>query len=78
MLTDPITEEIRAVRHELAAQFDDDVSKILMNVRERENSDGRTYIMLPKRSPRTQMAEQTDAGADWKWIDDERVESPPE
>jgi hypothetical protein len=61
MHTDPITEEIRALRHDLAAQFGNDVSRILADVREREASDGRTYVTLPRRLPRTQLAEQTDA-----------------
>ncbi len=61
MHTDSITEEIRALRHDLAAQFGDDVSRILADVREREASDGRTYVTLPRRLPRTQLAEQTDA-----------------
>ena len=63
MPTDPITEEIRAVRHKLAAQFGNDLSRILADVRRRQASDGRTYITLPKRSPRPQMAEQRDARA---------------
>jgi hypothetical protein len=60
MHIDPITEEIRALRHDLAAQFGNDISRILANIREREASDGRTYVTLPRRLPRTQLAEQTD------------------
>ena len=60
MLNDPITEEIRAARHRLAAQFGNDLSRILADVRQREASDGRTYVTLPSRPPRTQMAEQRD------------------
>jgi hypothetical protein len=60
MHTDPITEEIRALRHDLAAQFGNDVSRILRDVREREASDGRTYVTLPRRLPGTHLAEQTD------------------
>lgn len=61
MHTDPITEEIRALRHDLAAQFGNDVSRILADVREREASDRRSYVTLPRRSPRKQLAKQTDA-----------------
>jgi RNA binding exosome subunit len=53
MFTDPITEEIRSIRHALASRFNNDVSRILADVREREASDGRTYVRLPKRSART-------------------------
>ena len=46
MPTDPITEEIRAVRHKLAAQFGNDLSRILADVRRRQASDGRTYVRV--------------------------------
>ena len=52
MIVDPITEEIRAIRHELAAQFDNDVSRIFADVRERQATDGRVYVTLPKRPVR--------------------------
>jgi hypothetical protein len=58
MVNDPITEEIRNIRRELAAQFDNDVSRILADVRQREASDGRTYVTLPKRPAREQRAAQ--------------------
>ncbi len=60
MHRDPITEEIRAVRRELAAQFGNDVSRILADVRRREASDGRKYVTLPKRPAHAEMAEQSD------------------
>ena len=49
MHDDPITNEIRTIRHALAAQFDNDVSRILEDVRKREAADGRVYVRLPKR-----------------------------
>jgi len=61
-LSDPITEEIRSIRRELAAQFDNDVSRILADVRQREASDERNYVTLPKRPAGPQMAEQRAAG----------------
>ena len=60
MHTDPITEEIRALRHDLAAQCGNDVSRILADVRMREASDGRSYLTLPRRLPQTQLSERTD------------------
>ena len=60
MSTDSITEEIRAFRHKLAAQFGNDLSRILADVRQREASDPRTYVTLPRRLPRAQMASQAD------------------
>ena len=58
MPSDPITEEIRNIRDQLAARFDNDVSRMFADVREREATDGRTYVTLPKRPARTQMGEQ--------------------
>lgn len=49
MTNDSITDEIRAIRHELAAQFGNDVSRILADARQREAADGHTYVTLPKR-----------------------------
>lgn len=50
---DPITEEIRAIRHALAAQFDNDLARIAADARERERASGRTFVDLrePDASP---------------------------
>jgi len=61
MLNDSITEEIRGIRRKLAAQFDNDVLRILADVRQREASDGRAYVTLPQRPPRPKTAEPTHA-----------------
>jgi hypothetical protein len=50
MTNDSITDEIRAIRRELAAQFGNDVSRILADARQREAADGRAYVTLPKRN----------------------------
>ena len=60
MSTGSITEEMRAFRHKLAEQFGNDPSRILADVRQREASDGRTYVTLPRRLPRAQMTSQAD------------------
>ena len=57
MINDAITEEIRAIRRHLAAQCDNDVSKIFAEARQREAGDGHTYTTLPKRSARSKAAE---------------------
>jgi hypothetical protein len=57
MLIDPITEEIRGIRRKLAAEFGNDVSRIFADVRQREASDGRNYVTLPKRPARTGVVE---------------------
>jgi len=57
MLNDSITEEIRGIRRKLAAQFDNDVGRILADVRQREASDGRDYVTLPKRAARQKTVE---------------------
>jgi hypothetical protein len=48
------TEEIRAIRRELAAQFDNDLDRIFADVRQQQQESGREYITLPKREPRHQ------------------------
>ncbi len=61
MPIDPITEEIRSIRRSLAEKFDNDVSRILADLRQREASSERQFIRLPKRPARPVMAEQSDA-----------------
>ena len=53
MAHNPITEEIRAIRHRLAAEFDNDVSRIGAELRRRQAVSGRRLIRLPKRTPET-------------------------
>lgn len=48
MTTSP-TDEIRAIRHELAARFDNDLDRIVADLRRRQEESGREYITLPKR-----------------------------
>jgi hypothetical protein len=62
MVRDSIAEEIRATRHRLAAQFDNDVSRIGEDLRRRQESSGRNIVQLPKRSPRTIEAVQDSFG----------------
>ena len=52
MHIDPITEEIRAIRQSLAAQFDNDLVRIVADLRQRESTSGRTFVQLPKRPVR--------------------------
>ena len=60
MINDAITEEIRTIRRQLAAQCDNDVAKILADVRQREADDEHNYVTLPKR-PKEGVS-PTDAG----------------
>ncbi len=53
MVRDSITDEIRAVRHALAAKFNNDLDLILADIRRQERESGRKYVTLPKRLPRT-------------------------
>ena len=50
MMPDP-TDEIRAIRHKLAAMFDNDVRRIGADIRRQRRESGRTYLTLPKREP---------------------------
>lgn len=51
MVPNPITEEIREIRHRLAAQFDNDVFRIGAETRRRQATSGRRVIRLPSRTP---------------------------
>ena len=46
------TDEIRAIRHELAARFDNDLTKIAADLMRQQRESGRKYIRLPKREPK--------------------------
>jgi hypothetical protein len=43
MLINPITEEIREIRHRLAAQFGNDIDRIVAETQRREAESGRKY-----------------------------------
>ncbi|MCE9548115.1 MAG: hypothetical protein K8T25_21790 [Planctomycetia bacterium] len=49
MVHDSITEEIREIRHCLAAQFDNDVRRIGEELRRRQAVSGRVVVQLPSR-----------------------------
>ena len=51
MVPNPITEEIREIRHRLAAQFENDVYRIGAETRRRQLASGRRVIRLPSRTP---------------------------
>jgi len=55
-MPDSPTDEIRAIRHELAAKFDNDIKRIGDDLRRQQRESGREYIRLPRRPlrpPRT-------------------------
>jgi len=63
-MPDSPTDEIRAIRHELAAKFDNDIKRIGDDLRRQQRESGREYIRLPKRSPSPQrMANQASQAA---------------
>ena len=51
MVHNPITEEIREIRHRLAAECDNDVYRIGAELRRRQAVSGRRVVRLPKRTP---------------------------
>ncbi len=61
MSIDTINDEIRATRQRLAAQFDNDLSAIIADLRRRQKTDGRIYITRPPRLIRPNTDEQNDA-----------------
>ncbi len=50
MIPDP-TEEIKAIRHRLGAEFNYDLALIFADIQRRQEESGRTYINLPPRKP---------------------------
>jgi hypothetical protein len=58
------TEEIRAIRRELAARFGNDIHRIAEETRRRQRESGRKYISLPKRPPQPQSATNKASHAD--------------
>ena len=48
MIPDP-TEEIKAIRHRLGAEFDYDLDRIFADIQRRQKESGRTYISRPPR-----------------------------
>lgn len=58
---DSITDGIRSIRRNLAAQFGNDLDLILADIRRRECTDGRTYVSLPPRFIARKADEQNDA-----------------
>jgi hypothetical protein len=45
------TEDIRAARHKLSAQFDNDLDRIVADLRRQQRESGRDYVTLPPRRP---------------------------
>jgi hypothetical protein len=51
MVRDSITEEIRATRRALAEKLDNDLARIVADLRRQERESGREFVRLPKRPP---------------------------
>lgn len=60
-MSDSITDEIRGIRRDLAAQFGNDLDLILADIRRREASDGRAYVSLSPRVVSRKPDEQSPA-----------------
>ncbi len=43
-MTNPITEEIREIRHRLAAQFGNDLDRIFADIQRKEQESGRVVV----------------------------------
>jgi hypothetical protein len=49
MFEDPIVEEIRRIRHEHAAKFNNDLTAIVADIRRLERESGQTHVNFPPR-----------------------------
>jgi hypothetical protein len=59
MIPNPITDEIRAIRHQLAAEQGNDVFRIGNEMRRNQTESGRRIVKLPARSPEINTTNQT-------------------
>ena len=57
------TEDIRAARRRLAAQFDNDLDRIVADLRRQQRESGREYVTLPSRPPIATRSADVDANA---------------
>lgn len=53
MQSDPIVEEIHAIREQLSRASDDDLRKIAEAAKARQEKSGKKALRLPPRKPRT-------------------------
>jgi hypothetical protein len=51
MIRNPIIEEIREIRHRLAAQFENDVYRIGADIRRGQAASGHRVVRRPRRQP---------------------------
>jgi len=51
MIDNPIIEEIREIRHRLAAQFGNDVFRIGAEIRRGQSASGHRVVRRPRREP---------------------------
>jgi len=72
MVVNSITEEIRQIRHQLAAGCGNDVFRIGAELRRHESESGRTIVRLPKRAP------QGEANRSDGWWDERSRTTPIE
>jgi hypothetical protein len=63
MIPDP-TEEIKAIRHRLGAEFDYDLDRIFADIQRRQSESGRTYVTRPSRTIANNKAMQRSGGGD--------------
>jgi hypothetical protein len=63
MIPDP-TEEIKAIRHRLGAEFDYDLDRIFADIQRRQSESGRTYVTRPSRRIANNKPLQRSGGGD--------------
>lgn len=49
MWDDPIIDEVRRIKAEIAAEFNYDLDTLFEDLKQRERESGRTYVTLPPR-----------------------------
>ena len=62
-IPDP-TEEIKAIRHRLGAEFGYDLDRIFADIQRRQSESGRTYVTRPSRKIANNEARPRSGGGD--------------
>ena len=72
------TEDIRAARHRLAAKFDNDLDRIVADLRLQESASGAEFVALPARSPKRSANQAMHRSVEAEPSEVENLASPPD
>lgn len=71
------TEEIRDARHRLAARFNNDLDRIVADLRRQESESDAAFVTLPSRSPKSTTNNAMHRSGETAGAEVDNVSSPP-